>query len=147
MKTCSKCKNEKPLSAFGKLSKAPDGLQYYCKLCKAIVHQDKKDIRIPQILAAKKERIKEHRRRIYAYFLQNPCECGESDPVVLEFDHNDGTNKSGNISKMVIDGVGWERISAEIDKCTVRCANCHARRTAKQFGWWKHPKEEITWTF
>jgi hypothetical protein len=26
----------------------------------------------------------------------------------------------------------------EIDKCDVRCANCHRRRTAADFGWWRH---------
>jgi hypothetical protein len=30
-KYCSKCKKEHPVSHFSKDSKAPDGLQYYCK--------------------------------------------------------------------------------------------------------------------
>lgn len=33
LKICSKCKLEKPLDAFGKRSKNPDGLQYCCKEC------------------------------------------------------------------------------------------------------------------
>jgi hypothetical protein len=28
-------------------------------------------------------------------------------------------------------------LKAEIAKCQVRCANCHRRRTAAQFGWWR----------
>lgn len=34
MKTCTKCKENKPVGAFSKLSKAVDGLQYHCKDCK-----------------------------------------------------------------------------------------------------------------
>lgn len=34
MKTCSKCKIEKELSAFGKHSTNKDGLQYQCKECR-----------------------------------------------------------------------------------------------------------------
>lgn len=30
----------------------------------------------------------------------------------------------------------WARVWEEIQKCEVRCANCHRRRTAKQFGWY-----------
>ena len=33
MKTCRVCKESKPLSAFGNLANAPDGLNYMCKPC------------------------------------------------------------------------------------------------------------------
>jgi len=32
-KTCSKCKQEKPLDEFHKYKKAKDGLSYWCKQC------------------------------------------------------------------------------------------------------------------
>jgi 5-methylcytosine-specific restriction endonuclease McrA len=32
-KICSRCKEEKPTSEFGKRSSRPDGLQYFCKPC------------------------------------------------------------------------------------------------------------------
>jgi hypothetical protein len=70
------------------------------------------------------------------YLAAHPCvDCGEADPVVLDFDHVDG--KSMAISAGLI---GWSiaRIIQEIRKCEVRCANCHRRRTAKQLGWYDY---------
>lgn len=63
-------------------------------------------------------------------------ECGENDLRVLDFDHVRG-KKEGNISVMVGYGVSWERIGAELAKCEIRCANCHRKSTAAQFGWWQ----------
>lgn len=143
MKTCSRCKENKPYSEYGKLSKAKDGLQYYCIACKAKIHQDAKEIRLKQIYASKDRRVEKARNHVYDYLLNNPCDCGESDPVVLEFDHNDGVDKESAVSTMVLQGMGFDRIDFEIAKCTVRCANCHRRRTAEQFQtWrWKYSKE------
>ena len=44
--------------------------------------------------------------------------------------------KRDAISNMVNRGYSWKSILIEIDKCDIRCANCHRRRTAKQFGWY-----------
>tara|TARA_Y100001973_G_C5080122_1_gene272046 strand:+ start:72 stop:365 length:294 start_codon:yes stop_codon:yes gene_type:complete len=33
MKVCTKCKEQKPLTAFRKQSSTKDGLKYYCKEC------------------------------------------------------------------------------------------------------------------
>lgn len=60
-------------------------------------------------------------------------DCGEKDPVVLEFDHIDPAAKSFEIGNMTRIGWGLERLLAEAEKCDVVCANCHRRRTAKQF--------------
>lgn len=67
----------------------------------------------------------------------HPCiDCGEVDPIVLTFDHVRG-DKRHNIATMVSKGSRLTSIQNEIDKCEVRCANCHTRRTAYQFGWFK----------
>jgi hypothetical protein len=63
-------------------------------------------------------------------------DCGESDPIVLDFDHVCGT-KILEISRM-IRGYAWAAIWAEIQKCEVRCANCHRRKTSKQFGYYAY---------
>jgi hypothetical protein len=55
-------------------------------------------------------------------------DCGESDPIVLEFDHIRG-KKVGDVSTLAGQAFSWHKLSAEIAKCEVRCANCHRRRT------------------
>lgn len=72
---------------------------------------------------------------VHEYLLGHPCtDCGEADPVVLDFDHVVG-DKIDSISDMVRRGFSWVAIAEEIEKCEVRCSNCHRRRTAIQMGW------------
>jgi hypothetical protein len=72
--------------------------------------------------------------RILAYLLDHPClDCGETDPLVLDFDHREPSTKSNEVSRMVRSRP-WRVVLEEIEKCDVRCANCHRRRTARQFG-------------
>jgi hypothetical protein len=71
------------------------------------------------------------------YLRTHPCvDCGETDPLVLDFDHRDGVEKLETIAYLRARG-NREVLLREIDKCEVRCSNCHSRRTAKQFGWSK----------
>lgn len=36
-----------------------------------------------------------------------------------------------------------EQLLAEIERCDVRCANCHWRKTAVQFGWYSYMIDEL----
>ena len=73
---------------------------------------------------------------LYNYLLKNPCIiCNEKDPVVLDFDHIDKDKKEFGISENI--GLSLEKIKKEVEKCQILCANCHRRRTAEQFGWYK----------
>ena len=70
---------------------------------------------------------------ILNYLKQHPCvDCGESDPVVLEFDHIVPSSKEYHVSIMV--GNSLNTIKKEIEKCEVRCANCHRRRHSLESG-------------
>jgi hypothetical protein len=71
---------------------------------------------------------------LLGYFASHPCvDCGEDDPVVLEFDHLDADAKSFSIGRS-LPYRNWEGILAEIEKCEVVCANCHRRRTDRAQG-------------
>lgn len=59
-----------------------------------------------------------------------PCtDCKVAWPYyVLQFDHVRGP-KLGNVAEMVGAALSWASIEAEIAKCELVCANCHAART------------------
>ena len=83
-----------------------------------------------------KERGRKWSRRLWDFLLAHPCvDCGETDPMVLEFDHVDSTTKRHHVGSLARAGYPWSAVLAELDKCEVRCANCHRKRTAQQFEW------------
>jgi hypothetical protein len=80
----------------------------------------------------RKKAKKRNRKYVEDYLKNHPCvDCGEKDIIVLEFDHVKD-KKVINISKSVNSGWSIERIKQEIEKCEVRCANCHRRVTHKR---------------
>lgn len=52
--------------------------------------------------------------------------CGEADIRCIDFHHNDPAKKSANLSVAV---AHWsiKRLQAEMEKCTMVCANCHRK--------------------
>jgi hypothetical protein len=74
---------------------------------------------------------------LLGYLCEHACvDCGENDPVVLQFDHVRGA-KRADMAQLVQDHATVATLEAEAAKCDVRCANCHVKRTARQFGWWR----------
>lgn len=109
-----------------------------CRGCRTVYNREYYHQRLnkTKMLEGKQRRRKETRQAIYDYLKEHPCvECGESDPVVLDFDHLDKSQKTYNVANMLT--CSFETIETEILKCRVLCANCHRRRTAEQFGWYK----------
>jgi len=80
----------------------------------------------------------ENRARLQDYLTRQRClDCGVTDLAVLEFDHRAPEEKWRDVSDLVRSGGAWSTVLHEIAKCDVVCANCHRRRTARQFGWHK----------
>jgi len=70
------------------------------------------------------------------YLQRHACiDCGECDPIVLEFDHRDPAQKEFAISRLRTIPVSFARLKKEIAKCDVRCANCHRRKTIAKKDW------------
>ena len=133
---CGRCKRAKPIEEFAWRRKAKNQRDNYCRFCRAAYKQEHYAAnRQKYIDAAAKRRRKVVRERIevlLAYLREHPCvDCGEADPIVLEFDHL--RDKKFSISRIWRDHK-WQSVVDEMAKCEVVCANCHRRRTARRGG-------------
>ena len=133
-KYCPQCKLTKPLSEFHKNRSRRDRRQTWCRTCH---WRNEKRYRLQHPEKYKKQqkklRVRNKLLKI-VYLLEHPCaDCGECDPLVLEFDHYRKKRKS--ISAMIKSQASWEAIQKEIARCEVRCANCHRRKTLLKLGW------------
>ena len=132
MKRCPRCDETKPLDAFFK--KRDRLASSYCKPCQLEYVREHyrrtkgaSNARRYVLAEIYKER---NRRLVYAHLAGHPCvDCAESDIIVLDFDHIRGS-KLSSISRMINDCVSIAKLRAEMEKCEVRCANCHRRKTA-----------------
>ena len=137
-RACIVCGQSKPVGEFY-FVEARQRYHVYCKTCKRAYNRrhyiTNKDHYVRNVMRKKAGRLDANRRLVWGFLLGHPCvDCGEPDPIVLEFDHWDPGLKTTSVSLMLSDYT-WPRIQVEIAKCEVRCANCHRRRTARQFGW------------
>ena len=96
---------------------------------------------VEQVMKSKRARRARARAFLLEHLRANPCiDCGERDPVVLEFDHL--REKISGVAAMSEDGASPRRLAAEIAKCQVVCVNCHRRRTARRRGSYRLPGSE-----
>ena len=139
LKRCSRCGNDRPLSEFVVKDKKTGRRGSYCRGCRSAYGKEHYRKNRPAYLARAKKNRKNfrgrNRSRMLDYLVGKSCiDCGEADPVLLEFDHRDGAEKEAEVASLIRNRE-WTRVAAEIAKCDVRCANCHRRRTAAQFNW------------
>lgn len=140
-KLCSKCKRLLDESNFNWKIKNVK-LAVHCKDCsRAYIRQhylNNKQYYLNKAL--KRNVIVKHNCQIYIakYLANHPCvDCGENDILVLEFDHTDRRDKDLEISKIIRRRGSLQKLIEEIDKCEVRCANCHRRKTENENNSWK----------
>lgn len=134
---CGHCRLKKPLDEFSMRFVATGERQPWCRQCMAEYKRDwyvrNRSHQLSRVRANKDRTTQENQARVWAYLGQNPCvDCGESDPVVLQFDHRH--HKRMDVSDMPSGGFSWGTIQTEIEKCDVRCGNCHRRKTARELG-------------
>ncbi len=137
-RVCARCHNEKPSEAFPVKDKTRGTRRSYCLPC--CREYGKEHYRLHKASYLAKNATAQVRHRLsnrelaYDHLLTHPCvDCGEADPVVLDFDHIDPVTKLFSVGKM-LSRQASPAIEREIEKCVVRCANCHRLRTASQFG-------------
>ncbi len=93
--------------------------------------------------AQKRHRIK-IREKLLDFLSTKKCiDCGEKDPVVLDFDHIDPSNKFKSVSQMLSGHYSWKSLLVEMSKCEIRCANCHRRKSYIQFGYFGKTKRPL----
>jgi hypothetical protein len=140
-KRCYDCGLTKPIVDFAFQNKAKGTRQGRCRVCHAkyrcehYVRNRATYIR-QEVTGIRRDR-DENRPLIREYLRAPPCvDCGETNIVVLDFDHGDPGLKRHDVIVLATHKP-WNRVLLEIAKCDVRCANCHRRRTAQQYGWRK----------
>lgn len=115
----------------------------YCGPCKSAYDREhylaNKEAYVARNVAAKARLRRANNERVYEYLQKHPCvDCGEQNPVVLEFDHIQ--DKLCDVSNLL--ARPWKLLEAEIAKCEVRCANCHRIVTAKRAEWSRYRLNE-----
>jgi len=130
LRSCSKCRRRLSEQHFGR--HPVNGRQWWCKSCFREYFADRGQVHRDQVAAARRLRRAESRRVVAEALVSGCRDCGEQDPVVLEFDHVGA--KRWNVSDMVRAGVAANRVRDEIGRCEVVCVNCHRLRTLERMG-------------
>src|SRR5207247_10769580 len=137
MPVCVMCHEDKPASEFAFRSLATGQLQSHCRKCHAAYRRqhylDNREIYIAREVARIGAFRLDNRLRLFDYLSSHPCvDCGETDVLVLEFDHRDPKTKRREVGYLAA-RKPWKFVLEEIAKCDVRCVNCHRRRRARQY--------------
>lgn len=85
--------------------------------------------------------INRNKNYINEYLKTHPCiDCGNDNPIVLDFDHVRG-KKLNTISHIKKHAYSLNYVQNEIDKCDIRCANCHRIVTFNRKQYINHSKK------
>jgi hypothetical protein len=115
LKPCGRCGEVKPVANFAWRRKARGQRDNYCRPCRAEYHREQyaanRQRYIDNAVRRKKEVAAERAAYLFEFFRSRPCaDCGETDPLVLEFDHL--ADKAFNIAKGLRDR-NWQTVIDE----------------------------------
>ena len=136
MRACTKCGELKPRDAFPPVRRGEPKLQSWCRECFATYgreyYRKNREAQKARLLRNAATKRADNQRRMIEYLRAHPCvDCGQTDIIVLQFDHL--ANKERDVANMLTGSWSWSAIEKEIAKCEVRCANCHRLRTALRY--------------
>ena len=125
--TCAKCKLEKEHKIRNDQGGRP---QSYCIDCQAVYRKEHYKKNKQRYIDKAKFRRQKYAKEIQS-FKEVPCyDCGIQYPFyVMQFDHINGEKEfdlANGASK------SQATVIAEISKCEIVCANCHAERTYRR---------------
>jgi hypothetical protein len=127
---CKRCERTLPLEAFNRYK---DGHQWWCRECFKTYFRERGQRHLEQAAESRNARRQSARELVLERLRDSACvDCGERDPVVLEYDHL--AEKLFAISTLVSRPTRSDLIEAEMAKCDVVCCNCHRRRTYTRRG-------------
>lgn len=132
MRRCATCGIEKEETEFNWRYKYKGERHVICRECQKGHNnrwlENHKEEQLEKIKERNNLQRQASREFIREYLSTHPCvDCGETDPIVLEFDHIHSKYK--DIAVLVKESYSIATIRKEIAKCEVVCANCHRRRT------------------
>ncbi len=124
-KHCRRCDKTKSVREFHRRGKS---YQSWCKECKKLLDAAWWQANKERLTPSKNRRKQEIREWFLSLKGQYKCaRCPEDHPVALHFHHVDPSKKDFALAFAVARGYRKERIEAEMAKCEVLCANCHAK--------------------
>lgn len=128
MKTCIKCKVDKPLEDFSWKSKVRERLNSFCKDCQK-KYAKEHYLKNKQYYVDKAERYDISYLDWFDQLKNKPCvDCGITyHPCVMDFDHL--FDKKFQLSNARANKLSKNKILEEIKKCELVCSNCHRLRT------------------
>lgn len=135
-KICTGCNKELTIDDFS--SKGKGKLHPRCKACRrdlAIIdytrHKERYKANARKHLSGYKSR---NAKFIEQYKAKSGCiRCGEKDHVSLDAHHLDPKEKEHNLNHLRKMSYSLEKITKELSKCVILCANCHRKFHAGRF--------------
>lgn len=122
MKTCSQCKEKKPIEEFAKKGTRT---QSFCKSCQASYRKKHYEQNKAYYIEKAKKWKAEFNKWFDSIKIGLSCElCGEDRHWVLDFHHNDPSKKESSVAKLK-ERCNKKKVLEEIERCTVLCSNCH----------------------